>query len=1043
MRHATFAGSLFVFSCLLASPVLGSTPLFASGLQPPPRTAPQQGDSGEERYAYIVGLLDRGLYDLAITEAQQFLKAEPNHARATLTRYRLATTLFDLDRRAEAAPLFAALLERAGFEYRTEAQFRLAQCQLDLGQLDAARTALLAVLQSDAAYLLEPARFMLGEVEFRAKRDAQAQTLWLAFLDDFPQSEYAAAAHRGLAWCAWHAGDPALTIQRASAYLKQHGQAPDSDEVRILLGEAQLESGNNRDALQAFQSVQSPAFAAAGMRGRGFALAALGEHAQAAAAFARVVEQWPTSPLAAEADLQRGVELLRSGDAAAARQALKKTATPPTPDALFWLASAESALQDWPAALAHVEQALQLNPTPNLRSQLQVARGDALTQLGRTSDAQKAYEAAGSDWALHAAAVAAWNASLTETHSSNASKEAERLARELLKTYPNSPYRDKTLLVLGEVLFTRGDYPAALQVFDQVTGPEAADLSRAASRRAWCLYLSGDPQAAALAFAKLTEAHPASPEAEEARYMLARALRDAGDEKGAAQATATYLKRHPQGRWVDVLLLAQGLADPSAGGTQALTRLVNEQAESALAPQAQFELAERAWAAGDLAAARAAYQALLQSAPAHALVPRARYGLAWCAYSENGFDQASAELRALLTPDPNSKAPAPSTATQLSAWELLTWSEANADRPAEAAQAWTQLAGLQAEPQLLFDTGLAVSTAYQRTGDLPAARAQLQALLPALQAPDLIARTHLEASFLAAMAGDLTQAEAALAKARTAPNVDTAEASFFLGEAHVQAGHPERALAHFEFAARGASPLAAKALYKLGFVQLEAQRYPAAETALARLVDEFPKSDLRGEALFLLGEARYQQNAFDKATAPLETVLREFPKHAVVPKAQFRLGLAYGQLARYEACEQTLAQLAKSTPDFANLAEAELWRGRALSARNQARAARQAFGRTLALDAGASVLSADARIGLGKLSQAEGEPEAALSEFLKVAVLFADPDAVAEALCLAGACLETLGDPVNAAKRYDEVLADYPTTAFADTARAALRRLRQ
>lgn len=493
-------------------------------------------------------------------------------------------------------------------------------------------------------------------------------------------------------------------------------------------------------------------------------------------------------------------------------------------------------------------------------------------------------------------------------------------------------------------------------------------------------------------------------------------------------------------------MLAQGLADPGAGGTQALTRLINEQADSDLAPEARFELAERAWAANDVPAARAAYRALIDAFPDHALVPRARYGLAWCAYSEGAFDQASAELRTLLTPPSNNTNATPkpaSAATQLSAWELLAWSEASADRPAEAAQAWKQLAAGAAPPELLFDTGLTVVVAYQRAENLPAARAQLQALLQKLADPELIARTHLEAVFLAVMAGDLPQAEAALAQASSAPDVDVSEASFFLGEAHVQAGQPERALAHYQAAARNASPLAAKALYKLGFVQLEAQRYPAAEAALTRLVDEFPKSELRGEALFLLGEARYQQQAFDSATAPLETLLREFPKHAVVPKARFRLGLAYGQLARFEACEQTLAQLAKSTPDFANLAEAELWRGRALSARNQTRAARQAFGRTLALDAGASVLSAAARIGLGKLSQAEGEHEAALSEFLKVAVLFADPEAVAEALCLAGACLETLGDPVNAAKRYDEVLADYPTSSFADTARTALRRLRQ
>ena len=238
MRHATFAGSLFAIGSLLSSPVLSVSPVLASEAQP--HAARQQGDSGEERYVYIVGLLDRGLFDLAITEAQQFLKEQPGHARATLTRYRLATTLFDLDRRAQAAPLFVELVGRPGFEYRTECQFRLAQCQLDLGQLTEAAASLRAVLASDAGYLAEPARFMQAEVEFRAGRDAQAEQLWLTFLADYPQSEYAGAARRGLAWCAWHTDDAAVTIERAKAYLKQHGQAPDADEVRILLGEALL-----------------------------------------------------------------------------------------------------------------------------------------------------------------------------------------------------------------------------------------------------------------------------------------------------------------------------------------------------------------------------------------------------------------------------------------------------------------------------------------------------------------------------------------------------------------------------------------------------------------------------------------------------------------------------------------------------------------------------------------------------------------------------------------------------------------------------------
>ncbi len=128
----------------------------------------------------------------------------------------------------------------------------------------------------------------------------------------------------------------------------------------------------------------------------------------------------------------------------------------------------------------------------------------------------------------------------------------------------------------------------------------------------------------------------------------------------------------------------------------------------------------------------------------------------------------------------------------------------------------------------------------------------------------------------------------------------------------------------------------------------------------------------------------------------------------------------------FAECDAALARLAKDAPDFPNLAEAELWRGRALAALNKARAAGQAFGRVLSLDAqtGAGVLSARARLGLGKLSHSDQRFEEALSDFLKVAVLYSDDEAVAEALYLAGVCLEALGDPANALLRYQEVVAE-------------------
>ena len=87
-------------------------------------------------------------------------------------------------------------------------------------------------------------------------------------------------------------------------------------------------------------------------------------------------------------------------------------------------------------------------------------------------------------------------------------------------------------------------------------------------------------------------------------------------------------------------------------------------------------------------------------------------------------------------------------------------------------------------------------------------------------------------------------------------------------------------------------------------------------------------------------------------------------------------------------------------PEFENAVEAELWRGRALAARKKTRGARQAFERVIALDRG--VLAARARLGLGHMSRDEGDLDEALSQYLKVAFLYAHEAEVSEALYHAG-----------------------------------------
>ena len=65
----------------------------------------------------------------------------------------------------------------------------------------------------------------------------------------------------------------------------------------------------------------------------------------------------------------------------------------------------------------------------------------------------------------------------------------------------------------------------------------------------------------------------------------------------------------------------------------------------------------------------------------------------------------------------------------------------------------------------------------------------------------------------------------------------------------------------------------------------------------------------------------------------------------------------------------------------------------------------------------------------------------AVAEFLKVAVLYAHPEEVAEALYMAGQILETTGDGERAIEQYREILENYPEARFARPARERLRDL--
>lgn len=996
--------------------------------RPPERAVPPAAseaalDAGDDEYNFLVGLAEKGLSEQVVREALRFLERHGKHAKKDLARYRLATALFDLDRAEEARPHLEQLARLSRFEFEDEVRFRLGQCQLERGAFGEAVEAFEAVRRGGADYLRVPATFLLAEARFRGDDFEGAEPHYRAVIEAEDAAGYASDAARGFAWCAFRRGKHEDCVARARRALKEPGEH--AGELHFLAAESLYELGRHDDAREHYGRVKEGEFQDAALRGLGFVAAARGDHAEAAREFGRLLERFPQSRYAGEARLHRGIHLLKSGDGEAARTALREAAEGGA-EGGFWLGRAQLEAGDAKGALEAFDRALRANPSEELAGRIHVARGDALFALGREDEAAAAYQKAGSDYALHSAAVAKLNA--------GEPAEALRLARAIAER--EGPYRVDAALVVGEALFQQEEYGPAEAAFAVVARDgETEERSRARARVGWCRYLAGDHAAASEAFADVVADFPRSKEAEEASFMSARAAEAAEDPERARRGYRRYLERFPEGanRVEATFRLAR-----FEGGKDAERRylaVIRDGGEAALATSAHYELAELQAADGRFEEALPHYRAVLEQG-ASDVRANAHYGLAWCLYSTGDARGAARELD-LLTRSTELDETLRQASLELSVWACRKAGDAGGTRAA-----FERFRAACTDGARRLRAAKVAAAALKEAGDLSGAAKLYDDLLSDTKDRDVAVEVCVERGYLALDQQEIEQAEklAKTALKYAEDKGELLELCFFVGEARFEAGEDARAAELYALAQGSPDERTReRALYKGGFCNLRAGENEAAAKAFAKLVDEHSRSELFGEGLFLLGEAHYRAGAFGKAAEALARHRRDARKHDTAPKALFRLGLARAKLEEWGACAEALSELATRFPEFTNAAEAELWRGRANARQEKRRAARQSLERVLELDRG--ILSAQARIELGRLKEAEGALDDALSQFLKVAVLYAHEEEVAEALVRAGGVLEAQGEPEQAKKQYQEVIEKHPRARFAEQAKERLAAL--
>jgi TolA-binding protein len=606
------------------------------------------------------------------------------------------------------ARTWLAVAAGAGGPLKLDAAHRLALLELDAKRpeaaLDVAGKALAAAADDSRADQATVAALALDQADALwaiPGRRADAIAAFLSVSDRYPATPSAAPATSMAALALLQAGKPADALARADMFLANHARAATPQalaDVRAIRAEALLAVGQRAEAAAAYRDLiasapDSPQRPSWQFR-EGVALVADNKWGEAHAAFAAATPKLD-GDAQAEAmflDATALVEMGKPGEAAAILAALA-TARPAWPrrdEALLLKVRALQDQGDSKAALAAAERLSTEFPTGTVADVTWYRLGQLRQQAG---DHEGAIKALTKSLALEPDGSRAPWARLAIGWSHEASgrlPEALAAWTELVDKNPASTAAASGLLARADARQRSGDFAGGLADCERLlatagglaTKLDAAAVAEARFLQALCL-AGGDKHAqAAATFHKLLAERPDFPAADRAVFEMGLALTRAGKQDDAARAFADLVKRFPK---------------------------------STYAADAWFELAERRWAADDWAAADEAYRSAIAAAGNAAdlapLVEQARHKLGWTHVMRKEPAPAAEAFAAQLAAAPDGPLAADAAA-------LLGDALVSLGRPDDAARAFTKAL---ADPGKLSSAALR-GLAFIRAAESAAAR---------------------------------------------------------------------------------------------------------------------------------------------------------------------------------------------------------------------------------------------------------------------------------------------------------------------------------
>lgn len=735
----------------------------------------------------------------------------------------------------------------------------------------------------------------------------------------------------------------------------------------------------------------------------------LGQHQEARRDFELFLKQAPSHANAATAWFRVGETAYMLGDLDAARTALE-TYTSKYPEhryldtAWTYLGEVRFRRGDLDAARKAYEQVITRFPQSRLIDRARYGEGRTLAARQDYAGALALFEAVlkgkNPDWTDRAR----FQVGLAQL-AAGKPNEAVAAFEALEVDAPHSALVSEARLRRAEALSKLGRDGEAITLLRPLAAGETGMASQAAYALAGCLLKQNHSAEALAACDEALKRFPETPMRPLLLFQGAEALAASGRPDEARKRFEELVSAHPKDEWADDALLRAAELAQKAGDTDAAralaVKLAAQYPKSVRRPHARLIEAQAAIAAKDAKAAITLLEPLLADAELDAALAQAVRLALGVAYNDAGQPEKAREVLKDQANAPAANTPAPKLAAE--AQYVLGIGHFDAKRYAESAAALDAYLAAKPTGNVAADALGYLAVARQKLGQDNASQHALERLAADFPKSKILFQTRLA-----------------------------------LGEAALDAGVFERAMPLLGAAVESAPEpaLKARALWGLGWSQLESKEPAKAVASFTALLGAAPKDPLAPEATLALARAAEESNDNDAALEAYRRAAEKYPKiERVTAAAQLGRARLLGRLGHHEEAAAVFEAYLKAhptTPERGEPTDAVLaefgWS--LLDADKQAESA--AVFRRLLDEHPTSPHAAEARVALAEAAHEAHQLDEAqkLLEAVVAAKPPATPELMQSALFRLGLIHFDRRDWQEATSRFQRLIREFPTGPF-------------